>query len=173
MRIQVLGDEQRREPLANGHGLIHRARRHFVEHQHAAGDALELGDQIGDAFRSPFLPFGRQQLAAGREVTLAQLGDIGLKASLVSGFGAAQGVEQQVRDFGHCRNHNGHRPARLLFRGDARSDTHALGRAYAGAAEFHYEQIVQLKSFPLVNRARTTLKISSSTPSSESPVESM
>ena len=173
MRIQVCSDEQRGKPLADGHGLIHRTRRHFVEHQHTAGDAFELGDQIGDAFRRRLLPFGRQQLAAGGQVTLAQLGDIGLKAGLVSGFGAAQRVEQQVRDFGHGRNYNGHRPARLLFRGDARGDTHTFGRAYAGAAEFHYEQIVQLKSFPLVNRARTTFKISSSTPSSESPVESM
>jgi hypothetical protein len=40
----------------------------------------------------------------------------------------------------------------------ARGDAHALGRADAGAAELHDEQIVQLKSFPLVIRARTSFQ---------------
>ena len=67
----------------------------------------------------------------------------------------------------------GHRTLRAASRGrKLRRRAHAFGRADAGAAEFHDQQVVQLKSFPLVMRERTSFKMASSTSSMPRPVES-
>ena len=70
----------------------------------------------------------------------AQRREVGLQAGLVARLGVAHGVEQQVGDLRHGRHHDDHRPLGVLLGGETRRHPHALGRAHAGAAEFHHQQ---------------------------------
>ena len=69
---------------------------------------------------------------------LANLHAVGVReAVVVTGFGAACGVEQEVGDLRHCGN-DGQDGAARSFRGDEiAGGLHALGGADTGAAEFH------------------------------------
>ena len=110
--VQVLGDQQGGEPLAHGYGFIHRARRAFVEHGHAADDALEFADQRGDLGQHRRLAVSgssSRQASSWRERRAARLASM---PALVAGFGVAHGVEQQVGDLGHGRNHHRDRALR-------------------------------------------------------------
>src|SRR2546425_1617643 len=104
---------------------------------------------------------------------LPQLADVRLQAGGVIGLGVAHGVEQEIGDLGHRRDHYGYRPMLLLLGGNAGRHPHTLGRPYTGAAEFHDEKLVQLVNpYPLVMRARTILRMASSTSSAERRVVS-
>ncbi len=64
----------------------------------------------------------------------------------VAAFGVAHGIEQQVGDLRHGRDHHGDGTPGALGGGQAGGGPHALGRAHAGAAEFHDQQILQRNS---------------------------
>ena len=72
LRFQIRRHQQRREPFADGHGFIDRARRTLTQHAHPVGDALELADQVVDAAQRRFAMLRRQQFDAGLDVPLAQ-----------------------------------------------------------------------------------------------------
>jgi hypothetical protein len=161
--IKILGDQERGQPFSDDDGFIHRARRTLVQHRHAVGRALEIADQQTNLRQDPLVAILGQQRATGVFVPDEQCFEVAGHAGAVAGFGMAHGVEQQVGDFRHGGDDDHHWPV-LLFRSGQRCRyAHAVRRAYAGAAELHDQQVVQLKSFPLVTRARTILRIASST----------
>src|SRR5689334_9562760 len=93
-------------------------------------------------------------------------------SSTIAGFGMPHGIEQEIGDLRHGGNHDRHRPLLLLPGRKFRGYPHTVGRAHTGPAELHHQQVFQLKSFPLVMRARTIFRMASSTWSMESGVES-
>jgi len=90
----------------------------------------------------------------------------------VARFCVTHGIQQQIGDLAHRGDHHHHGALLLFRRCQARRNPHPLGAAYAGAAELHYQNILQTISFPLVTRARTILRIASSTSSIPMPEES-
>ena len=114
--LQVLRHQQRREPLAHGHGFIHRARRPLVQHRHAAHDALEFADQGVNLRHRGSVPRLRQQLAAGVLMPRAQRRQVGFHARASARLGMAHGIEQQIGDLRHGRNHHRHGPPGALRR---------------------------------------------------------
>ena len=70
-----------------------------------------------------------------------------------SRFGVARGVEQQIGDLRHGRDHRRDRPIRGLDGDQIAGGLHARGGAHAGAAEFHDEQIGQTQ-VPLKHQER-------------------
>jgi len=137
-REQVFGNQQRREPLAQRDAFIHRPRRTLVKHGHAVDDAFEFVDQAADLFQRFRLPRLGKQVAARLLVALAQGGEVRLHSRTVSGLGVAHRAQQQVGDLRHGRHHYGHGTLAALIHGKPRGRAHALGRADAGAAEFHH-----------------------------------
>ena len=68
-----------------------------------------------DALQGGILAIAGQQLLAGFEDDAPATDQVGLDSGAIAGFGVPHGVEQQVGDLGHGRNHNRDRPHVALF----------------------------------------------------------
>src|SRR5262249_40196799 len=109
----------------------------------------------------------------GFEMLCQNRREVLLNGGFVARLGETNGLQQKVCDLRHGGDdgHNG--PLRRFARDQRGGGFHAGGRAYAGAAEFHYEQIVHVRCCRASDtRPRTISRIFSSTSSAVRTVES-
>ncbi len=140
----MLTDNQRGKAFAHGDRFIDRAHRTITQHLHAVDDAAEFAHQIGDLAVHAIEFGGRNQFLRGFQMTRGQQRQIAVDAILIVGFRHPGGIEQKIGDLRHSGNDGRDGAVLCLKSNQIAGSFHTGGGTDAGAAEFHYEQMIQV-----------------------------